>query len=149
MRLGYRLAYRVLQVRAMLVSGDFRGVKCVLRDEEGRVLFVRHHYGARDQWELPGGGARRGEALAAAAERETAEELGADVPSWEEIGVARGQWYGREERLSVFAARWPGGPVRLDPVEIAVAEWFSLDDPPSPLGPATAGALEVLRSARA
>jgi 8-oxo-dGTP pyrophosphatase MutT (NUDIX family) len=146
MRLGYRLAYRVLQVRAMVVSGDFRGVKCVLRDEEDRVLFVRHHYGAREQWELPGGGARRGEALVAAATRETLEELGADVPAWEEVGIARGQWYGRDERLTVFAARWPGGPVRLDPVEIAVAGWFPLSDPPAPLGPATVGALALLSS---
>ena len=79
MRLGYRVAYRVLGVWAFVAHPHPRGVKCLLRDES----------------------------------------------------------------LTIFAADWPGGPVRKDPVEIAVAEWFALDDPPSPLGPTTAAALDV------
>ncbi|HEV3002650.1 MAG TPA: NUDIX hydrolase [Solirubrobacteraceae bacterium] len=128
-----------------VVRPDARGVKCVLRDDAGRALFVRHAYGDRRRWEIPGGGARGGEALAEAARREAFEELGADVRAWEEVGTARGLWYGKEERLTVFAAPWPGGPVRPDPVEIATVGWFALADPPSPLGPTTVAALELLR----
>ena len=143
MRLGYRVAYRVLGVWAFVAHPHPRGVKCLLRDESGRALFVRHHYGDRDRWELPGGGAHRGEPLAETARREAWEELGADVERWDEVGTAAIHWSGRDESLTIFAADWPGGPVRKDPVEIAVAEWFALDDPPSPLGPTTAAALDV------
>lgn len=146
MRLGYRVAYRVLTAWALVARPSARGVKCLLRDEHGRAAFVRHHYGDRRRWELPGGGAHRGEDLAAAARREGYEELGVDVAEWEELGTAVGHWYGKDERLTVFAARWPpGAVVRPDPVEIAVVDWFPLDDPPSPLGPTTVAALDALR----
>ncbi len=123
---------------------DARGVKCVLRDERGHALFVRHQYGEREQWELPGGGAHRGEPLPDAARREAYEELGADVAQWREIGSAQGTWYGKDELLTIFEGRWPGGAVRPDPVEIAAFAWFALDRPPQPLGPTTVAALEAV-----
>jgi 8-oxo-dGTP diphosphatase len=135
----------VLQAWASVAHPKARGVKCALRAGDGRVLFVRHGYGNRRQWEIPGGGARPGEALAHAARREAFEELGADIAQWEQVGVASGDWYGRDQVLTVFAARWPGGPVRADPVEIAAAGWFSLDRPPEPLGPTTVAALRIVR----
>jgi 8-oxo-dGTP pyrophosphatase MutT (NUDIX family) len=120
-------------------------VKCVLDDGGGRVLFVRHTYGRRGSWELPGGGAHAGEEPHAAARREAHEELGADVAAWTHLGRVDGRWHGKTERLDVFGARWPGGPVRPDPVEIAATGWFPLADPPLPLGPSTRFALRTLR----
>jgi 8-oxo-dGTP pyrophosphatase MutT (NUDIX family) len=143
LRLAYRVAYRAMGAWGRVAGPTAHGVKCVLRDDGGRALFVRHHYGDRRRWELPGGGVGRSEARADAAAREAWEELGADVALWEELGTATGRWYGHDHELTVFAARWPGGPVRPDPVEIAVAEWFPLDRPPSPLGPTTEAALGV------
>ena len=144
MRLAYRAAYVTLRVASLVAHPHTRGVKCVLVDEEGRALFVRHTYGDRQRWELPGGGAQRGEPLRDAAAREAWEELGADVASWEEVGAAVGDWYGKNEVLTVFAAPWPGGAVRRDPVEIATFGWFPLERPPAPLGPTTVAALEVV-----
>ena len=144
MRLAYRVAYRVLTVWSMLTRPDTRGVKCLLYDGEGRALFVRHHYGRRVQWELPGGGVHGGETPCEAARREAWEELGADVAEWEELGLTEGVWQGKHESLAICAAPWPGGPVRPDPVEIAVAEWFALASPPQPLGPTTRVALRLL-----
>jgi 8-oxo-dGTP pyrophosphatase MutT (NUDIX family) len=120
-------------------------VKCVFDDGAGRLLFVRHTYGRRGAWELPGGGAHGDEEPAVAARREAREELGADVAAWTPLGRAEGRWHGKTERLDVFGARWPGGPVRPDPVEIAEAAWFPRDAPPSPLGPSTRVALRTLR----
>ena len=150
MRLGYRVAYVALRVGSLLFHPRTRGVKCVLVDDAGRVVFVRHTYGDRRCWELPGGGARRDEEPAAAARREAWEELGVDVESWDERGTVRGGWYGKVEELTVFRAPSPAGVrLRRDPVEIAEAAWFALDRPPDPLGRTTVAALRVLRSDRA
>src|SRR3712207_8104462 len=76
LRLAYRVAYRLILAWASVARPSVRGVKCVLRAGDGRVLLVRHHYGDRSAWELPGGGAKRGESAADAAAREALEELG-------------------------------------------------------------------------
>ena len=152
MRLGYRVAYRLLRVWSFAAPPGGRGVKCVLTRDDGRTLFVRHHYGERSQWELPGGGVKRGEEPVEGARREALEELGADVARWERLAVVHGAWYGRDEALTIFGAPWPGGPVDPDPVEIAVLDWFPLSEPPAPLGRTTADALAalgVVRSDRA
>jgi 8-oxo-dGTP pyrophosphatase MutT (NUDIX family) len=149
LRLAYRVAYRALQVWSTVARPDARGVKCVVVDADGRALFVRHTYGRRANWELPGGGVHRRETPEQAVRREAREELGVDEAVWDPAGAADGHWYGKREQLSVFVAPWPGGAPRLDPVEIADAAWFSLAAPPSPVGPSTRLALDVLRDAGA
>ena len=144
MRLGYRAAYVAMRLAALVLHPRTRGVKCVIVDGGGRVLFVRHTYGDRRQWELPGGGVHRDEPLPDAARREAFEELGVDVAEWSEVGTVRGDWYAKVEELTVFRAAWDGGRIRRDPVEIAAAAWFEGDRPPHPLGPTTAAALRAL-----
>src|SRR5947209_20212015 len=86
-RLGYRVAYRVLQVVWFVTRPYKRGVKCVLSDD-GRVLLVRHTYGHRE-WDLPGGSVKRREAPLAAARREMSANLGISIEDWRELGTLR------------------------------------------------------------
>lgn len=144
LRLGYRVAYRGLCVWSVLARPRTRGVKCVLLDDDGRALFVRHAYGTRANWELPGGGARRTEPAADAVRREAREELGIDDDRWRPLAVAEGIWHGKHERLDIFVTERAARPVRFDPVEIADAGWFALDAPPQPLGPSTRMALRAM-----
>lgn len=51
-------------------------VKGLVRDEAGRLLFVRER---GDSWDLPGGGLEHGEALHETLRREFREELRADI----------------------------------------------------------------------
>jgi 8-oxo-dGTP pyrophosphatase MutT (NUDIX family) len=148
LRAGYRVAWWGITVFSLVAAPRVRGVKCVLRDAEGRVLFVRHTYGDRRAWELPGGGMHRAESPAETVRREAREELGVDVPTWEEIGTIEGRWTGARLQLTCCAADCPPG-ARLDPdpVEIAVAVWGPPDAPPGPVGEVTAGALPLLRAA--
>jgi len=145
LRAGYRVAWVGLTGWSLVTAPRFRGVKCVLFDAGGRVLFVRHTYGNRRAWELPGGGARRSEPGAAAARREAHEELGVDIAEWTELGTVRsGRARGRLD-LTLFAADWPAGAdLDLDPVEIAAASWHPPDAPPSPLGRITADTMDLL-----
>ena len=141
LRLGYRVAYRLLQVWAFVLRPRVRGVVCVLRDREGRVLLMRQSYGDRSRWWLPGGFVGRSEEPLEAARREAFEELGVDVADWRGLGTVDGGWMGKRETLWVFSAPWPGGTARCDPVEVLEARWFALDALPA-LGAPTSAAIE-------
>lgn len=158
-RLAYRAAHRVLTVWWHVRRPHTRGVKCVLR-HDGRVLFVRHTYGDRTAWELPGGGLRRGEAPADAAAREAHEELGVRA-TWTEVATIRARGGPKVTTLTLFAAdllpsgaAGPAPPARsrspaltVDPGEIAEVRWAALDDPPRPLAPLAGLVVDRLRSA--
>jgi 8-oxo-dGTP pyrophosphatase MutT (NUDIX family) len=146
MRLAYRGAYYGLRAWSLVTRPRLRGVKCVLRDDAGRVVWVRHTYGDRGAWELPGGAARRSEPAAEAARREAREELGVDVEAWREVGTAEGRWTGARLQITCCVADCPPG-TRLDPdpVEIATAVWAPADQPPGRVGRVTRATLPLLK----
>ena len=131
---------------AVGVPGTTRGVKAVLDDGAGRVLFVRHSYGDRRAWELPGGGVKGGEEPSHAVAREAREELGAHVAptDWTLLTDARVRIGRRQDGMRVFGARWPGGPVVPDDLEIADFAWFRPAALPARVGPSTRAALGAL-----
>ncbi|HMS63237.1 MAG TPA: NUDIX domain-containing protein [Solirubrobacteraceae bacterium] len=157
-RLAYRAAHRVLSVWWVVRRPHMRGVKCVLR-HDGHVLFVRHTYGDRTAWELPGGGLRRGEAPADAAAREAREELGVHA-TWTQLATIHARGGPKVTTLTVFVADLPGpgasGPAErdrsgsialtIDPGEIAEARWAPLDAPPAPLAPLARCVVDRLRA---
>jgi len=67
-RLAYRFAWVVLGTWWFVRRPHTHGVKLVIRDGD-EVLFVRHSYGRRREWELPGGGVKAREGAPAAARR--------------------------------------------------------------------------------
>lgn len=144
LRIGYRVAYRLLEAWAFVRRPRVRGCMVVLRRADGHVLLVRHTYGDQAAWELPGGWVEHGEEPIDAARRETREELGADIAAWEPYGAFEGLWHFKRERLSLFAADWPGGEPRVDPVEIAEAAWFAPGGPLPKLGDGTRAVLADL-----
>jgi len=118
-------------------------VKCVVRDGE-RVLFVRHTYGDRSAWELPGGGRRGSEPPAVAIRREMREELGIELVGLRQLGQV--EVAGRHKRtlMDCFEARTGGAILRLQDAELAEARWAPLDAPPRPLGPDAAAVLGLV-----
>jgi ADP-ribose pyrophosphatase YjhB (NUDIX family) len=71
LRFGSRL---ILQPWFRLTRGMSLGVRGLVRDENGRILLIRHSYAPG--WLLPGGGVERGETAEAAVIRELREEAG-------------------------------------------------------------------------
>jgi 8-oxo-dGTP diphosphatase len=122
-----------------------RGVKCIVRDGE-RVLFVRHTYGRRDEWELPGGTLTRREEPEAAARREIQEELGVQLRGLWEVGRVEVSGQYKRTLMHCFEGSVEGsGPMRLAAAEIAEARWAAMDAPPRPLGQHAATLLALRR----
>lgn len=124
LRLVFRVGYRVLRVYWLFARPRKRGVKCVIARGED-VLLVRHTYGRRHQWELPGGGVKRGESPLEAARREIKEELGLELNDWSFLGDLFFRLDGKRDTLSCF--RIEVGDLRLSPdaAEIAETRWFN------------------------
>lgn len=118
------------------------GSICVI-EHEGAVLLVRLSY--RRAWGLPGGLLERGEGPAAAAVRETAEEVGIPVEILGRPTIVVDPEARRGD--IVFRARPAAGvdsaDVRSTSPEIVEARWFPLDGLP-PLHHEAAGALRAI-----
>jgi 8-oxo-dGTP pyrophosphatase MutT (NUDIX family) len=132
-RLGYRVAFRLLQLRWRLLRPVQEGVKCMITDGD-RLLLVRHTYGSR-AWELPGGSSHRDESPLVTAQREMEEELGLGDAPWRLCGELRGRTYGRHDRIHVVAAEVRDPVLRVDPVEIEAVAWFERERLPLWTGP--------------
>ena len=118
-------------------------MKCVVRDGD-RVLFVRHTYGDRGAWELPGGSRRSSEAPATAIRREMREELGIELVALRELGQVEVAGSHKRTRMDCFEARTGGAILRLADAELAEARWAPLHAPPRPLGPDAAAVLRLV-----
>jgi 8-oxo-dGTP pyrophosphatase MutT (NUDIX family) len=124
-----------------------RGVKCVITTGD-RVLLVRHSYGRRE-WELPGGGIKRGEAPAEAASREMEEELGVRIEQWRSLGQMWATSYHRRDRLHCFGTELGSPELSINRGELEAAQWFSRGALPSDLGRYVRPVLERATSAEA
>jgi 8-oxo-dGTP pyrophosphatase MutT (NUDIX family) len=132
-RLGYRLAYRGLQVVWFVTRPHKEGVKCLVTDHD-QVLLVRHTYGRRS-WDVPGGSIKRRESPLTAARREMSEELGLDGAQWAEIGQVRGRLDHRRDTIHCFRVELSAPDLRLDHGELETARWFPRAQLPDDLAP--------------
>lgn len=129
----YRVAYQAARVYWFVARPRKHGVKCVItRGDE--VLLVRHTYGDRRAWDLPGGSIKRGEEPLVAARRETLEEVGLSISEWVPLGDFFAKHDHRADTLHCFRAVVDDATPVPDRIEIAAAEWFPSAAPPRPLG---------------
>jgi 8-oxo-dGTP pyrophosphatase MutT (NUDIX family) len=119
----YRVGYRFARVYWFVRRPAKRGVKCVIT-RGGEVLLVRHTYGNRRAWELPGGGVKPGEDPVEAASRETHEELGLSISDWTALGDFFSRGEHRADTMYCFHAVVDDVSPVADRVEIAEVRWF-------------------------
>lgn len=107
---------RLIGVRALIVRGQ-------------RVLLIRHRAG-RQPWALPGGGVKRNESFAAAAQREAAEESGMPIEIDHLLGIYDRFYSGVSNYIGVFVCTPLGEPNPPRSLEIAEARFFPIDQLP-------------------
>jgi ADP-ribose pyrophosphatase YjhB (NUDIX family) len=134
----FRVGYVALQCWWMVRRPHTAGVKLVLRRGDD-VLLVRHTYGRRADWDLPGGFINDGEDPQDAVLRELAEEVGLIAQRPVALGVIQLRSSGRRDTVHCFAAELHGGPTgpEIDRGEIAQARWFARDALPGETSPYT------------
>lgn len=119
----YRVAFQLARVYWFVVRPRKSGVKCAItRGDE--VLLVRHTYGDRRAWDMPGGAIKRGEAPVEAARRETQEELSLSIAEWVPLGDFFARYEHRNDTMYCFHAEVDGVEPVADRIEIAEAQWF-------------------------
>jgi 8-oxo-dGTP pyrophosphatase MutT (NUDIX family) len=132
-RLGFRAAYRILQLFWFVARPHKQGVKCLVTCRD-RVLLVRHTYGDR-AWDVPGGAIKRRESPVAAARREMGEELGLSGVEWTQVGELRGTVSHRRDTIHCFRAELCEPSLTIDRGELAAVDWFARSALPDRLGP--------------
>ncbi|MFJ1791780.1 NUDIX domain-containing protein [Kitasatospora griseola] len=107
------------------------GVTGIVRDDEGRVLLLKHRLWPEGrQWGLPSGYANKGESFEETVVREVREETGLTV----KVGELAYLKSGFKLRLEVaYEALLVGGRIEVESFEILEARWFSPDDLPEGL----------------
>ena len=124
-RLAYRLAHGLRKLWWRVRKPRVSGCRVLAFDQAGRVLLVRHSYGA-GLWCLPGGGIGRSEAAEHAAAREWREEIGCDLDHMHGLGVLEHRLHGARNRVHLFAGTIRGTP-KADGREIAEIGLFARD----------------------
>jgi ADP-ribose pyrophosphatase YjhB (NUDIX family) len=129
----WRMIGGPVQWRVMWLSNSkfMVGVTGIVRDDEGRVLLLRHRLWPPDrQWGLPTGYAVKGEEFSRTVVREVREETGLEVKPGALVRLKSGY----RLRIEVaYEARLVGGDLKLDPFEILEGGWFSPDRLPEGL----------------
>ena len=102
------------------------GVKVVIEDERSRdILLVRHCYGNREVWHIPGGGYwPRWETPEQAARREVREELSLELGALTHLGEYRTDKLGNRDTAQIFSTTVRDPAICVGP-EIAEYRWAS------------------------
>ena len=137
-----RWAYRLYSVYRFFVRPLTLGVR-VMMVQDGQVVLVRQTY--IEGWFMPGGGVDRGETLDAAARREAAEEVGAELHDLRLVGAYTNFEEWRSDHNILFLST-DFSIGRKQDSEIAEMRWFPLDALPDRLLPGHRRRLEEYRA---
>jgi 8-oxo-dGTP pyrophosphatase MutT (NUDIX family) len=126
-----KLAYWAIRCYWWLVRPITLGVRLILI-QDGAVMLVQHTY--HPGWQFPGGGVKRGETLAQAAEREAWEEVGAKLTQPPVLlGLYTNLAEGKTDHVAVFYAEQFIVMQPSDRWEIKQRRAFALEELPTGL----------------
>jgi len=101
----------------------------VLIEKDGRILLARGPQFPAGMFGAVAGFVETGESLEEAVIREVREEVGIEIANLRYFGSQ--PWPFGRSLMIAFSATYAGGEVKLDPAEIAEADWFAIDQLPS------------------
>lgn len=135
-RIGWYLAYTYWFIARPKARGAM-----VIVEKDDKILLVRHTYGHRNDWFLPGGGQKRRENPEATATRELLEEVGLEL-DLKYLGEISGYADHRQITDSYFLARANGETLQVDKKEIGEHKWWPKQALPDSLNRLARNAIE-------
>ncbi len=142
-RLSLRAAHALRHRWRRWRKTPLSGASMIARDAEGRLLLVRLSY-ADAGWSFPGGGARRGETMEAAAVRELAEETGCAAGKVKLVGCLEETISGSPHTAHLYTCLTEDLP-RPDGREVVEARFFPPHSLPHPMTARTEARLALWR----
>lgn len=121
------------------------GVGILIENEEGEILLgLRKGSHGSGEWSIPGGHLEFGETIFETAKRETKEETGLDVDTFELISVLDEMRYIESDgkhyiNLGVRAVYKGGEPKVCEPEKCVEWKWFNMNDLPTDMFEASEG----------
>jgi len=141
----YRVADAIRKLWWRIRQPELTGVAVIATNLDGHLLLVRMSYGSGG-WNLPTGGAGKGEDLQDAARRELLEETGCEAGRLKLLGTQSDRLFGTNNIVHVFSAKVSGHP-RADMREVIEAKFFPSHSLPEPLTAITQRRLKLLKTA--
>ena len=111
---------------------------------EGKVLLIQNTYHRYGLWNLPGGRVGKNETPEIAVAREVHEEVGLLLPAVTKLGEWLTHAEYKHDTIHLYFAELPKMPkITIDPVEIAAAGWYPIDQLPERIYASVTKALEM------
>lgn len=139
----YKIANPFRKLYWFVVRPNTRGVKCLI-EYDGKVLLVKLSY-TSSQWNIPGGGVKRGEEFIEAARREAWEETGIDTDGWRSIGEYKNVIEYKNDIVRCFHAQVGTPHFEIDGLEVIEARWCKPQDLPPELRPNVKRVLQMAK----
>ena len=117
------------------------GAEVIVEDGKN-ILLVRHTYGHRKAWGLPGGHKKHAESFKETAERELKEEVGLDIPL-KKLGMVKLIEDYRHTNDAVFLGQHEQQTISMQEAEIKEYKWWPKDNLPEDLFPSAEAAIKL------
>ena len=102
----------------------------IIRNDEGKVLLIKHRFRPGSGWGIPGGFLEAGEQADAALRRELREEIGLEL---EQVRIYASRTFRQQNQIEVVFLANASGQPQPKSIEVELVDWFSIDSLPDEL----------------
>ena len=102
----------------------------IIRNDDGKVLLIKHRFRPGSGWGIPGGFLEAGEQADAGLRRELQEEIGLEL---DQVRIYASRTFRRQNQIEVVFLANASGQPQPKSIEVELVDWFSIDSLPDEL----------------